>query len=129
MLGLTAEADVDAFEFAWIPVPAGKHYGSLTGKLAFAVLFSTGEDKPGRRRCSGGVGPNSLHYSFLDGRNFMLINSAYWHQFNIDAITVLWNVGSPPADETEQALRQGSTSIPELSVSPDGVRVHRGDGN
>jgi len=105
-------------------VPAGEGYRKgLVGRLAFAVLFSTGEDKPGGRQCSGGVDPNSLRYSFLDGRNFELIPSAAWYQLNIDAIAVVWNVGSPPEDETKHELGKGLVDTQNPDVLPDGVQV------
>lgn len=61
-LGLPAGADVNACEFATIPV--------ATGGAALVLVFSTRSDDPATPADeSGGLDPGDLHLSYLDGNN------------------------------------------------------------
>jgi serine protease len=78
-LGISEDADVDAFEFVWFESPA------QPGMLALAVLFSVDTDDPltGIDE-SGGLDPFALYVSFLDGVNFLALPGMF---DDIDAVT------------------------------------------
>lgn len=67
-LGVRDEADIDAFEMAWIPTNAGD--------LALGLLFSVDDDDPRTpsRDETGGLDPAAIYGSLLDGRNFELVS-------------------------------------------------------
>jgi PKD repeat protein len=80
-LGLPEGTDVDAFTFSWINDPQ-------FGYVAFAIIFSVDEDDPTTPFDeSGGLMPNMLYYSFLNG--FSMIFSTEMFEDNIDALTVI----------------------------------------
>ena len=60
-LGLQEGVDIDAFEFCWL-------YDSLEQRLGLAILFSVAQDNWSTNEDeSGGLNPNMLYYSFLNG--------------------------------------------------------------
>ena len=80
-LGIPEETDIDAFEFTWL---IHEEYGPVLG-----LLFSVDDDDPltGPNE-SGGLNPNMIYYSFLDGisRPF---TEPLWD--DIDALTIWRN--------------------------------------
>jgi hypothetical protein len=123
MLGLAEDADLDAFEFCWMELPPV--YPGLEGELAFAVLFSTGENKIPAPLSSGGADPTSLHYSFLDGRYFTEVRGDRWNQANIDAIGVVpWNLLGPapelkPFPFEKGPFYDGTDDLESILTPPD----------
>ncbi|MEI6915417.1 MAG: hypothetical protein WCL39_09820, partial [Armatimonadota bacterium] len=80
-LGLAQGTDVDAFEFTWLPLP-------LVAGEYLALVFSVNDDDPLTANVneSGGLNPNMIYYSFLNGTNAPLLTRPL--EDDIDAISI-----------------------------------------
>ena len=86
-LGISEDADIDAFEFAWLPDSSG-------AGLLLAVLFSVDEDDP----CtagdeSGGLDPKMIYASTLTGTSVPLLQTPL--DDDVDALTLWCQVLEP----------------------------------
>ncbi len=109
-LGISEDADIDAFEFVWLVDPAGI--------ASLGVLFSVDEDDP----CttideSGGLMPSMIYASFLTGSSFPALVDPL--PDDVDAITV-W------CEPVEPAPR-GACCIPVPGATPDCLETTSGD--
>lgn len=100
-LGVSAETDVDAFEFIW-------QTDQATGGAYLAVLFSVDNDDPLTFADeSGGLDPAMLYVSYLDGASFPYLASPMTD--DIDAVTAwsqsLFTNPQPPCDGDANADR------------------------
>lgn len=92
-LGIPEDADIDAFEFVWLPDPD-------TGVVALALIFSVDDDDPftGFADESGGMMPGMIYGSFMTGFSFPLLAAGDPAlQDDIDAITNWCESLNPPA--------------------------------
>jgi PKD repeat protein len=92
-LGLPPETDVNAFTFAWVDDPQFMY-------TALAIIFSVDEDDPTTPFDeSGGLIPNKLYVSFLNGYSIEFCPDFF--EGNIDALTIIPTLQSgPKADFT-----------------------------
>ncbi len=79
-LGISEEADVDAFELTTMENP------DEPGVLYLAIIFSVDEDDPLTPNTdeSGGLNPNALYYSFLTGYSMLFTDL----EDDVDAVTI-----------------------------------------
>jgi hypothetical protein len=88
-LGISEEADIDAFEFVWLQNP------QEPGMLFFALIYSVDEDDPLTPWDeSGGMPANVVFASFMTGWSFQLIEEDLWD--DIDALTCWQESFEPP---------------------------------
>ncbi len=128
-LGLPDGADIDAFEFVWLPNP-GANAETL------ALIFSVDDDDPITPTDeSGGLDPTMLYASFLGGSSFPLLGRPFFD--DIDAITA-WSrslvslPGPCPADlappfgqldfsDVIAFLTAFANADPAADLNPDGA--------
>ncbi len=88
-LGISEDADIDAFEFAWLQQPQDP------GPFFLALLYSVDEDDPLTPWDeSGGMPANIVFASFLTGWSFPVIQDELWD--DIDALTAWREPFEPP---------------------------------
>ena len=79
-LGISEDADIDAFEFVWLEHP------QEPGMLFFALLYSVDDNDPLTPWDeSGGMAPNIVYASFLTGWSFPVMAGELWD--DIDGLT------------------------------------------
>jgi len=80
-LGISEDADIDAFEFVWMMHPDDP------GQMFLALLFSVDEDDPLTPNIneSGNLNPNMIYYSFLTGWSADLLEHPL--DDDVDALT------------------------------------------
>ncbi len=105
-LGISADADVDAFEFVW-------QWNQTAAVYALALFFSVDDDDPYTVADeSGGLNPGAIYRSFLDGSFTEVMDGVA----DIDAIAA-WNTslqGLPLA---------GGTADAALTVYPKSIII------
>ncbi|MHC4718240.1 MAG: GEVED domain-containing protein, partial [Planctomycetota bacterium] len=114
-LGISKEADIDAFELAWIVRDQGAPW-------ELALLFSVDDDDPLTQWDeSGGLGPNIIYASLLTGGHFPYVAKPL--PDDIDALTV-WAESlepTPGLDFGDAPDSDHSPRFPTLLVN-DGAR-------
>lgn len=105
-LGIPEGADIDAFEFTWLPEPDA-------GAPLLALIFSVDDDDPGTPVDeSGGLMPGMIYGSFMTGSSFALLDdNDPAIRDDIDALTIWCESLEPPA----QCICRGD-------LNSDGVR-------
>ena len=111
-------ADVDAFEFAWLP-----YYDSQQGRTypALGVLFSVDEDDPLTDDVdeSGGLDPTMVYASLLDGGHWEFLGYGQNDlRDDVDAITVWSETLQPP----ELDYGDAPPDVYPTSLADDGAR-------
>lgn len=115
-LGLQDSTDIDAFEFTWIP-----DLKDNDGRLGLALLFSVDDDDM-LTKCdeSGGLNPNMLYYSFMNGAYDSLL--AYPLPFDVDAITAEWSLpissSGTGIEENPQPVKPSSFLLKQNQPNP-----------
>lgn len=84
-LGISPEADVDAFEFVWAEFNDPQFPDAPAGMLVFAILYSVDVDDPNTPGDeSGGLDPAQVYISYLMGSSFPYLEQPLFD--DIDAI-------------------------------------------